>query len=325
MSRLSDHRMSTLRQQHGFSLIEMMISMALTLVVFGATLTVLDAYTNDSQGSIRRNDAQDLARLSVDRIVRQLRNIASPLTSPKLLERATPYDLVFQTIGTPSGSNTAGTERVRYCIPPDNTPGSSSLEALYSETQTWSTSSVPTSPWPLDPTVTIPCPDNSPSATTTRVAYAITNRYQGADRSAFTYNNGTAPSDLSKVFTVQIGLFVNPTPTLTAARSGGESQLRSAAFLRNQPRAPVPSFTYTPTGGGGVLLNGGTSYSPDGQDLSYSWTCTSPSPCAQGAALSDSGNGLVDWQPGAGTYTVSLTVTDQAGLIGTVSQQVTVT
>lgn len=324
--------MSALRRQQGFSLIEMMMAMALTLVVFGATLSVLDAYTNDSQGNIKRNDAQDLARLSVDRIVRQLRNIASPLTSPKLLERSTPYDLVFQTIGTPSGANSAGTERVRYCIPADTTPGSSNLEALYSETQTWSTSSAPASPWPSDPSVTIPCPDNSPSATTTRVAYAITNRYKGADRAAFTYNNGTAPSDLSKIFTVQIDLFVNPTPTLkTCAQpspppsSCTESQLRSAAFLRNQPRAPVANISFTPTGGGGVLLNGGTSYSPDGQDLSYSWSCTSPSPCPQAAALSDSGNGLVDWQPGAGTYTVSLTVTDQAGLIGTTTQQVTVT
>jgi hypothetical protein len=172
--------------------------------------------------------------------------------------------------------------------------------------------------------VTIPCPDTTlPSGVTKSVAVApsVTNRYQGrSDRPAFTFNNGTAPSDLGSVFTVQIDLFVNPTPTVPAA----ESELRSGAFLRNQPRSPVVSFTYTDTGGGGVLLNGGTSYSPDGQDLTYAWTCTTTS-CPDNAGLTESNQGLVDWSPGVGTYTVQLTVTDQTGLTATATQSVTVT
>jgi prepilin-type N-terminal cleavage/methylation domain-containing protein len=319
--------MRTVRAQHGFTLVELLISMVLVVIVFGATLTVLDAFSHQTQGNLQRNDAQNAARLSIDRIVRQLRNIASPLTTPKLLERAAPYDIVFQTVGTPSGSNTSGAERVMYCIPQDTASGDPNHEVLYSETQTWTTATAPANPWSSDPTQTIACPDNplpSGVSSAVKIATAITNRYQGnssPSRNAFTYNNGSAPSDLSKVFTVQIDLLVNPTPTNTHA----ESELHSAAFLRNQPRAPVANFTSTPTGGGGVLLNGGTSYSPDGEDLSFSWSCTSPSPCPSAGGLTGSNSGLVTWEPGAGTYTVSLTVTDQTGLIATTSQNVTVT
>jgi hypothetical protein len=95
--------------------------------------------------------------------------------------------------------------------------------------------------------------------------------------------------------------------------------------LRNQPRAPVASFTPTPIeGGGGVLLNGGPSYSPDGEDLSYAWSCTSPSPCPDSGDLSGAGTGLIVWRPGAGTYTIALTITDETGLQATSTQQVTV-
>jgi hypothetical protein len=148
----------------------------------------------------------------------------------------------------------------------------------------------------------------------------VTNRYKGrTDRPAFTFNGGTAPSDLSQVFTVQLDLFVNPTPSVPSA----ESEVRSGAFLRNQPRSPVAAFTYTDTGSGGVLLNGGISYSPDGEDLTYNWTCTS-SGCPDLSSLTEDNEGLVYWNPGAGTYTVQLTVTDSTGLTTTSTQQVTV-
>jgi PKD repeat protein len=160
------------------------------------------------------------------------------------------------------------------------------------------------------------------------LASGVTNRYLGQpNRPAFSYNNGAldnnfvAASDLSDVSSVQLDLFVNPTPTL----SSRESELRSAAFLRNQTHAPVANFTYTPTGGGGVLLNGATSYSPDGYGLSYYWSCTSTG-CPGSATLAASTDGLVTWQPGPGTYTVTLTVTDSNNLSTTSTpQQVVVT
>ncbi len=307
-------RMNAVRRRDGFTLVELLVAMALSLVVFGATLTILVVYEHGAQASSVRNDAQDRARLTIDLIARQLRNIASPISSPKLVERATPYDLVFQTVGTPSGGatgNTTGAERVRYCIPQDTASGSTSKEVMITQTQTWSTATTPAIPWGTN------CPDTT--STSAIVVPSVTNRYKGrSDRQVFTYNNGSAPSDLSKITSVQIDLFVNPTPSVTNA----EAELHSAVFLRNQLQAPVANITSTPTGGGGVILNGGGSYSPDGTDLSYTWSCSGT--CPSLTTLTGAATGLVYWKPGAGAYTISLTVTDPTGLTGTTSATVTV-
>jgi type II secretory pathway pseudopilin PulG len=312
-------RMNASGRQDGFTLIELLVAASMALVVFGATLTLVIVSLHSEQASTARNSAQDEARLVIDLIARQLRNIASPISSPKLVERATPYDLVFQTVGTPAGSNAGGAQRVRYCIPNDTAQGTASDEVLLSQTQTWTTSTAPAIPWG-----TSSCPDTSPGGTSGQyrvVIPSLTNRYkQRTDRPAFTYDGGTAPSDLTQITSVQIDLFVNPTTVTVPA---AEAELRSAVYLRNQVRAPVAGFTETPTGGGGVLLNGGTSYSPDGADLTYSWSCTS-SGCPATATLAASSSGLVDWHPGAGTYTVTLTVTAPSGLSNSTTQSVTV-
>ncbi|MGN6188355.1 MAG: PulJ/GspJ family protein [Conexibacter sp.] len=324
--------MSALRRQDGFTLIELLVTMAISLVVFSATLTLLDSFLRQSSAATKRLDAQDRARLAVDRIVRDLRNVSSPLTAPKLLERATPYDVVFQTIGTPSGSNVSGIERVRYCIPQDTSAGSTSQEQLIAQVQTWTTSTTATNPWTSDPSQTIACPDltftpASGQPVYTVLAQAVMNRYQQTSSyPAFSFNNGldansVTASDLPQISTIQVNLRVNPTPSL----SGATTQVQSAAYLRNKQHAPVAQFSYTATGNGGVILNAGQSYSPDDEQLSYAWACTLPSPCSSASALSIASNGLVSWKPGAGTYTVALTVTDQTGVQTTTTQQVTVT
>ncbi len=306
--------MKRLRRQDGFTLIEVLVAMTMSLVIFGATLSILVVFVNGENASTDRNDAQDRARLTIDLMSRQLRNIASPISSPKLIERALPYDLIFQTVNTPSGSNTTGAERVRYCIPTDTSTGSASDEVLVEQTQTWSTSTAPAIPWGTS------CPDLSAGNSQVVIPYVV-NRYRGASNQAFYFNNsGSAPSDLSDITTVQIDIFVNPTPT----DQNATAQLQSGVYLRNELRAPVSQFTDTPTGSGGVLLNAGPSYSPDGASLSYSWSCTS-GVCPSSSTLTGTSNGLVDWVPGAGTYTVQLTVTDSTGLTDTTSQTVTVT
>jgi prepilin-type N-terminal cleavage/methylation domain-containing protein len=310
--------MSAARSQHGFTLIETLLAVAMTAVVFGATMALVVSSLHSEQASTQRNSAQDQARVAIDLIARQLRNISSPISSPKLVERAGPYDLVFQTVGTPSGSNLGGAERVRYCVPNDSAGGTPSSEVLISQVQTWSTSSPPAIPWN-----STSCPDVSPSDGSGQyrtVVPSLMNRYQQrADRPAFAYDNGTAPSDLTKITSVQMDLFLNPPPGVTAA----EAELRSAVFLRNQVHAPEASFTETDMGGGSVLLNGGTSYSPDGSDLNYTWSCTTPG-CPVASALAGSTSGLVVWHPGAGSYTVVLTVSDTAGLSTSVTEDVTV-
>jgi type II secretory pathway pseudopilin PulG len=310
--------MKRFRAESGFTLIEMLVAVTLSMIIFGVTLTVLDIYNRDTTTSTQRNDAQDQARLGIDRIVWQLRNIASPVTSPKLLERATPYDLVFQTIGTVNGANTTGAERVRYCIPNDTPTGNPQNEVLIGETQTWNSAAPPASPWNSSAGVTIPCPDSPlPGGVSSQVIVQmnVTNRYQqSAVHPAFCYDNSypsCTPADPTSVGSVQIDLLVNPTPQNATA----ETELRSAAFLRNQVHSPVAQFTPYQTGNGGVMLDGGASYSPDGQALSYKWACVGPTtPCPDNATISNATQGLVNWNPGPGTYTVTLTVTDPTGL-----------
>ena len=292
--------MSAARREGGFTLIEMLVTLSIALIVFAATLNALDVFNADAHKMSQRNGAQNQARLAEDRIVRQLRNIASPLTSPKLLAYATPYDIAFQTIGPASAvtaQNPQGIQWVRYCIPQDTAAGSAGSEVLISQTLAWTSANSGSDPWS-----TTACPDTSHPSTT--LVSGVTNRYkQRTDRPAFTYNGGTAPSNLATVDTVGLDLFVNPTPSLADA----ETELRSGAFLRNQQRQPVANFTYTPLGGGTALLNAGPSYDPSGEPLTYSWSCSGSTSCASSAAV-------FSWKPGAGTYTVTLTVTDPAGL-----------
>jgi type II secretory pathway pseudopilin PulG len=314
--------MSGLRREHGFTLIEGLVAMACAVIVFGATLTILEVYMRQSTAVTQRFDAQNQARVAVDRIVRQLRNVASPLTVPKLLERATPYDLVFQTIGNSSTSNPSGTERVRYCIPSDTSSGSSSKEELIAQTQTVATSS--NDPWSSDPSVTIACPDTTfaPSVSTdpqyTVVASSVVNRRTAGGyttQNLFDYNNGldsnqVATTDLPDVSTIQINMLVNPTPSVL----GATTQIQSSAYLRNKEHQPIATFSPSYTGSGGVVLNGGASYSPDGEQLSYAWSCTTGCSASASSSLQNATDGLVPWQPGAGTYTVQLIVTDENDL-----------
>jgi prepilin-type N-terminal cleavage/methylation domain-containing protein len=323
MQRDVDRVMRVVSRQDGFTLIELLVAMLVSMVIFSATMYVLEGYLRATQRTTTRNDAQDQVRLAVDRIVRQLRNVSSPQAGPALFERATPYDIVFQTVGTPNGANVAGIQRVRYCIPPDTAQGDPAAEVMFSQTQTWSTAAPPANPWPQN-SASIACPDAStPSAV--HVAGGVTNRLQTAARpdppAAFTYNGAPdPPSDLSTITSVQLDLLINTDTKLQAA----ESEVRSTVFARNQNRPPSASFSYAAAGSGTVVLNGGSSYDPDGQDLTYTWSCTSAS-CPSPSTLTSAGTGLVQWSPGPGTYTVTLTVTDPSGLPATATQTVVVT
>jgi PKD repeat protein len=82
----------------------------------------------------------------------------------------------------------------------------------------------------------------------------------------------------------------------------------------NQP--PTASFTHSESGLT-VSVNGSGSSDPDGTIASYSWNWGDASPRASGATATHT-YGV------AGTYTVSLTVTDDKGATGTVSHDVTV-
>lgn len=307
--------------ERGLTMVELLVTVAMALVVFALVGTSLVAYQNDATRSTRQNDSQDQARTAIDRIVRELRNVASSRTTPSLIEGAAPYDLVFQSIGASppsSGSdNKIGLSRVRYCLPPDPAPGSATKQVVIRQVETWTSAATPPNPWPITGGISTACPSTpgsipaGGSVATASLAEHVMNRVAGANRPAFTYDSAT----LGQITTVGINLFVDDSRALPPA----ETSLRSAAFLRNQNQAPVATFLPTSTGNGHVLLNGGGSSDPDNQQLSYQWFKV-----VGGTSTTIGSTGLLDWSPGPGTYTVRLQVTDTGGLIGTQTQTVVV-
>lgn len=304
--------------ERGFTLVELLVGITVSLVVFGLVGTSLVAYQKDAGRSTRQNNSQDQARLAIDRIVAELRDVASSRTAPTLIEGAGPHDLVFQTVGATaplSGSlNPTGVTRMRYCLPPDPSPGNADKEVLIMQTQTWTTAAVPPNPWPITSGVSTSCPTTpgslpaGTSISTSALAEDVMNRFAGATRPAFTYDS----SSLSQITTVGVDLFVDVSPTLAP----DETELRSAAFLRNQNQAPVVSFTANPTGGGHLLLNGGGSSDPDNQQLTFKWF-----EVVGGTPTEIGSTGLLDWATVAGPHIVRLEVTDPGGLTSTLTRE----
>ncbi|MBA3407410.1 MAG: prepilin-type N-terminal cleavage/methylation domain-containing protein, partial [Solirubrobacterales bacterium] len=66
------------RDQSGFTVIELAVAASISLVILGATMTLLVSMMKGRQVTARHNDAQQQARQGVDRLARQLRNLASP-------------------------------------------------------------------------------------------------------------------------------------------------------------------------------------------------------------------------------------------------------
>ena len=205
-------------REDGFTLVELLVAMAIAIVVFGTVGTTLVAYQNDAARSTRAIDSQEGARIAVDRIVHELRNVAGSRTNPTLVEVAEPYDLVFQTIAPPpdGSANGVGVSRVRYCIPPNPAPGAAAQAALFAQRETWTTSTVPPNPWPTSSQCPAE-PGSVPSGATVSTAKLtenVTNRYAGDDRAAFSYDSDS----LSEITTIGVNLFVDVSPTHAAGR-----------------------------------------------------------------------------------------------------------
>src|SRR5258706_9539477 len=100
---------SRVRAQDGFTLIELLVGVALMVLVFGGVLAVFETFQRDSRYGQLRNEAQDNARNTIDRLARELRNVAAPESEAGgALEVAEPYAVTFETVDaskTSSGLN----------------------------------------------------------------------------------------------------------------------------------------------------------------------------------------------------------------------------
>ena len=112
------------RDESGFTLVELLVAATLMLIILGATLTSVNAFQKNNETNNLQNDAQDEARRGIDRLAKELRNLASPTNeTPQAIKRKDPQDLIVQSVGEtrPAGSlNARNTQYVRYCLNPDS-------------------------------------------------------------------------------------------------------------------------------------------------------------------------------------------------------------
>lgn len=248
-----------IREERGeMTVAHMLIAMTVMLLVIGATLSVFSSAEKLNREAGLRTEDQEAVRSSLDELMAQLRNLASPTNDqPQAIDVASPYDLVFQTvdrIGPNSGLNAANVMRVRYCL------GTTDSTRLYRQEQRWTSQTTPAAP----PVTT--CPGTASTtgwSVTTTVASNVVNRRDGLDRPLFLYNATTA-ADISSVH-------VEAWVDRDTATAPVETPLSTGVFLRNQNRKPVAGFTADTTVYGKVVLNGALSADPEGDPLTYVW------------------------------------------------------
>jgi prepilin-type N-terminal cleavage/methylation domain-containing protein len=252
-------------REHGFTLVEVLVSMALAMIVFGATLTALNVFQTNNRFDVLRNEAQDNARSAIDRLSKELRNVAAPKSVKELpgaLESALPYSITFQTIDPsplPVGSkNATNAMRVRYCLD-DSSP---SNEVVRRQEMRWETPTAPAIPAESGCKASEAGWDSS-----SQLVKYVTNRNGGQDRPLFHYGP-TGWSEVSQVVTVEPTIYLDVNPGQSRP---GETQLTSSLSLRNANRQPIAAFTAESLHKH-VLLNASQSEDPDGLALTYTWS-----------------------------------------------------
>jgi type II secretory pathway pseudopilin PulG len=266
-----------LRNQEGFTLVELLMVCVISLVVFGATLSAWTSHYRQNRAVERQQDNAEPARVALDRAARQLRNLANPtVNAVTTIDRATDYDFIFQT-SDPSKT------WVRYCLQWSGGGTSFSRATLWeSESPTAVTSAMRGS-----------CPGTGWTRTS-GVVTAVTNRVGGIDRPVFRYECSinaavTCPassSEYQKITNVGIALWVD---TNTSDRIK-ELPVNTSVFLRNQNEAPIAAPTASKIASLRELLNGSGSTDPEGRTLEYYWYEDTPpsaatiasTPCTQG-------------------------------------------
>ncbi len=295
------------------TLVEMLVGMTLSLILFGAVLGLLETFMRNNTLDQQRNEIQDRARGGISTMTRQLRNVAAAsATSAGALEAAGPYDIIFQTVDANNTyvGNPTNQERVRYCLSTSGNGASSSNEILYRQIQTWTSATAPAIP------STAACPGTG-WTTTYQVVNNLTNNVSGQSRPVFTYApiGSMRPAQINDV---EVDLYLDPNPGHT---DPGETELKTGIFLRNDFAQPIAQF-YVTQPNGQVNLDASASSDPNGQALTYQWSLdgvVQSTTTQQWIAGTDNTN----FRPGQ-VHTFGLTVTSSGGLTATTTQQVTI-
>lgn len=290
--------MRAARGQSGFSLIELLMAMSLVTVVVMATISAFVSFNKNERVNRLHNESQEQARIAIERLSSQLRNLASPNDNvPESVEKSDPFDLVFLTVDAvkPVGSlNARNIKRVRYCVG----PAVGGKAPLVRQQQVWQVEDPPPA------FSTAGCPNNLWGGSTT-VADDVVNTTQATPVPVFSYTPGPVPLEDISAIRADLMVDVNPDKSPSAVSLG------SRVFLRNQNRAPTASCTAKHAGTGlQVALNGSGSEDPEGFNMkTYTWY-------ANGDTTQVAADGVVAiWNaPSSGTHSFELKVEDQGGL-----------
>jgi len=252
----------SLRDDRGFTLVELLVAMTLSIVVLGATLTTFNKLYQGAHDNDARIDTAELARNALDVQARQLRNLAKRVSSP-VIDTVSDYDLIFQT-ADPSRT------WVRYCLDTTSAQASTDRGWLWTGELAVADATVTT---PVTAAMRGGCPGSGWS-TTRVVADYVTNRQAGQDRSLFQYTCTTATScaadaaTYDQIVNVAVETIVDSTP----GTGPPEQRVASAVYLRNQNQAPVASFVATPASASRtVVLNASASTDFEGRTMDYHW------------------------------------------------------
>lgn len=294
--------MKTHRGQEGYSLIELLVAMSVITFVVMATISAFVAFHKNERVNRLVNESQDQARLTLERMASQLRNLASPTDYvPASVEKAEPYDLVFLTVDAvkPVGSlNARNVKRVRYCVG----PVVNGKAPLIRQEQTWQAVDPP----PSYATTTCSSSGAGGWEKTQIAASDVVNTAQSPAVPIFEYTPG--PTPVTSITAIRADLYVDVNP----GQSPQAVNLNTGVFLRNQNRLPVASCTtpiYTGTGKQ-VALNGSGSQDPEGFSMKeYRWYLDGST-----TALTDPKGVVGIWNGSSGSHSFELEVVDQGGL-----------
>lgn len=297
-----------LRDDRGVSLIEMLVVTVMFTIVLLAALTPFEVLQNVERKSQSQNDTQQNARQTVSAIAFNLRNLAG---QSQLVERADPYDLVFETVDRkpkPGGSqNARNIMRVRYCLATNGGTASPGNGWIWEQTLRWTTAAVPSSM----PTASS-CPDVLWGGSTRRVVTGrITNRIGGQSRPLFTYYPTGA--SLTQITSIRMELFSDD----NLADKVKETRHTTGVLLRNQNGAPTATVLTASNGVRAVRLDA-TASDPENLPLTYRWCDMTANSTCDDATRIGTGQSYVHTfaatVPTNTTRNMRLVVTDAGGL-----------
>ena len=296
--------MRVLREESGFSLTELLTSIVLATVIFGAAVTTWVSFLKVNTKTEDQQRAQDAARSTVERLSAHIRNAMTNGSSNAVINsRSSAFDLIFVTAlpdTTTTTTNPRGLTHLRYCL---ESRGRMKDDRLFLQTHPYSTSSP-------SPPANLTCPDN---AWDTKQVFSdhYVNRAQPETPALFTYRTDTAtPPNITHVS-------LHPILDWGPTRDPKPIDLSSTVNLRNLNRVPTAALTCSGLANGHAVCDGSASTDPDGEGLSYSWKLNN-------VTIAGESTSRLDKYPlvSKTSYTITLTVTDAGGLNSSISKSV---